>query len=906
MKLMLQYPLALLLWALAATATAQLPVQPTVPPPAIPQGSLARTYRLHVLEKPADINKHHIRVLVIRDARGTPIGMRIAGHSEESTCRQTTEIVIKLCKALEAAGARFGAPLMGAAGAPAAFYASYGVFSGPVDARYKRAYQEAVEALTALSAQHPEGVVIMNTTDTDYNAHLAQISHTEVLARQNGGTALGIHYFPENFIHFAPQGSPPAQSYRDLVAVVRQVAGPSYAQQLRQDEQNLSAALLNIGQLQYPNAYRAILEQYPSGRTNAETPEARTRRYRALTDESFRQPDFLQNQRANAELIAKVSRFASQVNDAYMKRLLEYWVAEATRLTHLDTLRANLTGHFPSSEQNWGKAIDSVRIQWTALEADPLRELVDRFRVTQRTYLQFADQMAPYHPFMLTDGVARGWPVFSPETQQAVFQQGTQLRGPAHLLSQYHFLAPDNAREATSGATAFVGLSGVVFQLVRDGKSEYISLEDFVNDELAVPHVHEVIRDLLRVQAIDSTTPLQVYHWPAPTAPQSSVLSWLATTPDLSAMQATFYTQPIDSQAVWMSQWVSGILPTVGLNTVRGRFYGTRAWVQVVPRSPFGVYGGRIGIHAMRRLTLDPDFHKAVNIKVEMAERQPVLLSPQNWLDVQRVELPFGARPLPEACKVAVPALRQTWVDAHLNVTLEAARRIGKDLPGAAPILEGRNLYQAVLTGYRDEIQRRNLTGRDWEDLQGFIRDLALHLAERADNEPTFYLPECDPATWQVTSPENSFLLTSVEEAERLHNGAALAILMGQNLRLAHTDATRLTAEQIRAGWQRVSAAATARRLATPEVLQSPDFRLALAFGALRQAVRLGALRKQCPPNSPALQELEREIKHIWQPLFEHFLQEAEAAQLPENLDFIVRNLRQVIQALGAGAVYLG
>jgi hypothetical protein len=54
------------------------------------------------------------------------------------------------------------------------------------------------------------------------------------------------------------------------------------------------------------------------------------------------------------------------------------------------------------------------------------------------------------------------------------------------------------------------------------------------------------------------------------------------------------------------------------------------------------------------------------------------------------------------------------------------------------------------------------------------------------------------------------------------------------------------------------------------------------------------------------LAELERQLKHVWQPLFEHFLQEAEGAALPEQLEFVVRNLRQVIQALGSGTVYLG
>jgi hypothetical protein len=885
---------------------AQLAVRPTVPDPVIPQGSLARTYRLHVLEKPADINKHHIRVLVIRDARGTPVGMRIAGHSEENTCRQTTEIVIKLCKALEAAGARFGAPVPLSANGPAAFYASYGVFAGPVDARYKRPYQEALDALTALSAQHPEGVVIHSLTDADYNALVAQTTQAEALARQQGGAALVVHYFPEPFIHFAAQGSPPAQAYRNLVQAVRQAAGPSYAQRLRQDEQNLSAALLSVGQLQFPSAYRAILEPFPSGRTNAEAPDARARRYRAITDDCFRQPDFVRNQRANAELVAKVGRLASQLNDAYMKRLLEAWVAEANRMTHLDSIRASLVAHFPNSELNWGKAIDSVRIQWKALEADPLRELVDRFRVTQRTYLQFADQMAPYHPFMLSDGVARGWPVFSPEEQRPLYTQGTQLRGAARLLTQYHFLAPDNAKDAATGATGFVGLSGVVFQLVRDGKSEYVNLEDFVNDELAVPFVHEVVRDLLRVQAVDSATTLQVHRWPSGPAPATTVGAYLGGAPSLFEMQSTFSSQPTDSQTVWLRQWLPGSTPLPGLGAAAGRYALPTGRLHVVARSPFAVYGGRVGHLAVRRLCLDPEFHKAVGRRVLLAEREPVWLGPHNWLDVQRVELPSTARPFADVLKATPAPNRPALLEAHLKATLEAARRLGKDLPGSSPILEGRNLYESVLTAFRDNVRSRNLAGRDWEDLQGFLRDLAHHLAERADAEPTLYLVDADPDTWAALPDGNTLILTSVEQAERLHNGAGLAILLGHHLRLAHTDAARITPEQIRSGWQRVAAAGAAHRLVTPEVLQTPDFRLALAFGALRQATRLSALRAQCPPGSPALAELERQLKHVWQPLFEHFLQEAEGAALPEQLEFVVRNLRQVIQALGSGTVYLG
>lgn len=895
-----------LLVLLCMGAQAQVPIRKVLPEPVIPGGSLARQFRLPVLEKPGDFNKHHIRVLGIRDQRGDIVGLKICGHSHPTVCKQTTDIAIALAKGLKRRGATFGPIYNNPEGN--GYYVGYGIFEGPINRKYRREYEQAYTDLQNLSRRNPGKLEVTEIAEAEYRRILKNLKHFENLTEENPGQDFAVfHQLPENFIYFYPVDEIAPADYLKLFNTVRASTGKDYLAELQQDEKALQSASQNIRALVYPFEFQVQFEPYAERAPSYPTDQAATEHFNQLIDEAYARDSFQAALAANDDRIEALKTLAQKMNDPYLQQVIDLYAKRSRDFFSLDSLRKNLLEKLPKQERQARSPITEVRIRFRELENDPLADLLETYLINQRTYVQFAYKLDEQHPYLLTDAVIRGWPAISTEQHKALFTEGSALRKPAEMYSNYHFVAPDGT--GGKGAHSYLSVSGVVAQLYVEGSYQYINLEDYLQDELQVPPLVELYLAQVEAGLLDSSSKALIIDHYTDTPPELlTVADVLEAGPDFGDFSPSLFSQPPDTQQTQLTEALGESLTPLDPEAVCGPdWISARHYVSLSNRSPFRSNAIEIISHAARRLALDPRTTAETGLPLRVPPQVLVTKRQENWLPMEVWQLkgtPSGNPPRTNVAPLTRASSPATYVEPWMKFQLYSARRL-QELPSADLLNAGKQQYQNAFTGFGKSLGRRfgqneEQWSRDLQDAFGFLRDLTNSVAERAEEGSVVFALEPDPRRWLIDG-DGTALLMDFEEAAAMEDAAFVAQVLLGMAELQHGSRNAVTPAQLKKLYQQLRMELERTNFLDSRRLQTAHFNATAAVGILMAASRLSRHRSRYAPNAAAQQALDRRIVNLYQPVLRFFLQQPKT--LSDEQEFIFRNLNSALEALKDQAV---
>lgn len=867
---------ALLLWA-PFFVRGQGGIPPVVSKEVIPGASLARAYPAKVLEKPGDFNKSYIRALVILDG-DEPVGIKVAGHSEEAICRQTSNIVLELALALDEKQLTFGQ-----LDSPEGYYVGYGIFDGPVNAKYRKLYRAAYTELQQLYAAHPTQMELRTMPLADFNRYRSQLLQYE----QAGKDVLVVHVLPEEFMLYRPQGSLDQAGLLELHTQVKAAATEEYQRKLAADERRLQRLQQQLPRVVFPEQYRAFHPQPGDFSTKNEPADRRDARHAALLRDAMDTPEFRLKAQSNQTVVEELRGIVAELHDSQLREGLENYLNEVALVTNYDSLLKSIREKLVNQELRTGR-IDSVRIEFTPAKATGLNEVLNRYLVNYRTFLTFAEGFGAKHPWMLTDAMVRGWPTLAPEDFPAVYAAGTGFRAPNEIVSEYHFLAA-NPEQPVRG----VSVSGVVFQYCTEGTCQYLNYEDFLESAFILPGPRQLLSNFVRYFELAPDFPL-VIQWPGKAAERFTVGELpkpILATADSTTLQSIARGQPAFVAALSANGHrfeLAGQTHPQGLYQRAGDTLSTL---------DLNIYNNDLYRHAVRRWALDRRFAQALAAKIEVPLRMRWPLADSLAVALQGWALPADARPLPERL---APQQRSEAAAQYTQLQLALQQRLADaDLFGILPT-------EQSFESYRDNLLEnlplgKTSTDADLRTLLGFVRDLYGFVEIRATDEWTAQTPDPDPnrifvgeTTWH--------LVEFVRYGQRLRP-AYLAQVVAHQLLLQHGDTRPLDPGRVGAALKALERQAVSTGLLNEDELKTPTYLAGLAYGLFQLGEAEYAKLKPLGENPPQRAALETRLRNVYQPVLVGLLNHIAGQSPPDELDFIVRNLKISLDAFPDTAV---
>ncbi|MFW5659493.1 MAG: hypothetical protein ACOCZ8_05905, partial [Bacteroidota bacterium] len=634
-----------------------------VGPKAIEVGSLALVYEYAALEKPGDFNKHYIRALVILD-EGEPVGIKIAGHSEESICRQTTEIVIQLAKDLDGKRANFGS-----IDSDDGYFASYGIFDGPVNDKYRKPYQTAYESLKALQASAPGKLEVRTMALNEYLR-----IHQEILKNeQTNEPHIYIHYLPEPFILYRPINTLAPEQFAQLRQKVKNEVTRDYIQRVKAEERNLQALIDVVKKVELPVQFRP----YPNPMGIVENTPQRMQRYRRICTDALKKPDNRRKMRENNALYKQYEIEHNKLQNPYLKEFSKLVLDFLEGVLVEDELCIKLKESLIEMEEEQKFQADSVSLEWKPAELNQFVQTLERALVNKKTFVLFSEGFGERHYDLLTDATVRGWPALDPRQFKALYTSGHAVRKEARAISQYHYIAPNNGQPQVGAS-----VSGVIFQVVGQGQPQYYALQDFMYNENEVPDVMVVARRLASSgQVPQKHIKLVEYRNGKPS------VSDAPNTLMLSAIDKNFAQMPTNQQLDTLRDKTGLPITPLQPGIASGNSFTVvgQGNLYLHQHSPFATYAGGLLRHATRRATLDPRLEGKLGFNpVHVPVNAPVVLSGNTWLEFKFAQLPESATTLIANAQANSEGRAKRSTDyARLMLQLPLELR---DLPSASPI----------------------------------------------------------------------------------------------------------------------------------------------------------------------------------------------------------------------------
>ena len=584
-------------------------------------GSLALTYDFDALQKPGDFNKHYIRALVILDD-DQPVGIKIAGHSEESICKQTTEIVIDLAKGLDGKKARFGT-----IDADDGYFASYGILDGPIDKRYRKPYSAAYAQLRALERSAPGKFELRTMQLGQYNR-----IRENILAKENAEAPhIYIHYLPESYIQYRPVGSFAPEAYSKLRQAVKNEVTRDYVQRVEAEQQNLQALIDVVKQVELPMQFRP----YPNPRGIVENTPQRMQRYRSICDDALKKSTARRKLITNRKLLKRYQTEHAKLQNPYLKDYSKIVKAFLESLLEEGQLCTQLKESLIEMEEDQNFQADSIMLEWKPAELNNFVRVLERSLVNKKTFLQFSEGFGERHYDLLTDGTIRGWPALDPRQFKSMYEKGTNVRKQARAISQYHYIAPNNGQPQVGAS-----VSGIVFQVVGQGQPQYYALQDFMFQQNDVPDVMGVARQIASSSQVPQKNIHVVrYDGQAVETPAPDILRIEGIDKNFVLLPAQ---QQLDSLREKTGLPMMPLQPGIASGSTftvldRGNLFLHR-------QSPFAVYAGDLLRHATRRATLDPKLSSKFGFAQTHVPLNAPIVTEEVWYGFKFGQLPKGAK----------------------------------------------------------------------------------------------------------------------------------------------------------------------------------------------------------------------------------------------------------------------
>jgi len=894
----------------------QLPsfaIQQVVPNGLIPNGSLGRMYSHGVFEKPGDINKTHIRVLALQNDRGETVGLKVAGHSEYKICAQMSGIVMDLALALEKRGATFGSPTQ-----PDHHFVSYGLFEGPIDRKYRREYDEALAAIrqvpTGGAAQPTVSVYLLS--EKAYRQQLAAFQAAEETARSRNQPLFVFHECPEPFMAFLPQGELAGEVYEPLFAQVKQTANAEFLRQLKADEQRLVRLQDALKKLELPSAFES---GYQNDGTLSDAGEGQTQRLNQLLDELFASSAFRDQRALQQARLEQARALVDGLEEKYLQEILGRLLTAYASGSVPDTLRPELLTRLTRSEQEVGAPVETITLKWKQQPQGELAELIERYLVSRRTFIEFSEGMAAQHPHMLTDAVVRGWPVFPVEAHKLLYADGAAVRSTAKMSSGYHFLAPRSGSDPQLGAQSFVTLSGIVLQIIDTaGQSLYVNLESFLEAENQGLSYPEVAFSLVMSGGLDTASGFWVQRHHLPGQPDPADIKGF--TPflnivDLSEMPRDFHREPADSQLVQLGAWLSPDslpLQPVFREGLAGEWFRLPSGdpLTINDRDPTRTYGDAVVRYGLARFSREP-----AAPAFALAGFRAVAASQSTWQLLRAFDLPDDARSVADVAASLPTTRRYQLADRYLELQFAISEWATPRLPDANPEATQAQRFQHTYDRLAKAIQHRYDTrsldpqvSRDLTDFLTFSRDI-IGFTQRLNTQgQQRFRHDPDPNLHYLAGDPQSapLLVTSCLLDDQVSSAEWLAVNWATQVALvAPSDAPADTA-LIGQQYRKVLALLLQAGGLDERTPATPAFQARLLYGLLAHAAHYAERRPDYPRDHPAHETQDAFVQRVLQPVLLYALTQAEALSLPDTLDFSLRNLRLVLESLPRDVVVAG
>jgi hypothetical protein len=894
---------------LAPALQAQMPIQPLLPESVIAGGSLARNYQLALHEKAGDINKTHIRVLAILNEAGEPVGLKVAGHSEEEICQQTSQVVAQLAQSIDNKGAEFGG--IQDQEQPG-YYISYGLFEGPVGRKYRKPYQEALQQIRGLARRHPGKVQISEIRQEQYRAIQDRMAFYTAYAREQDTSMIIVHMLPENYLSFTPNQALGRKQYQPFLQQVQKTADEKYAKRLRDDKQALTQLQQQMGTLELLYGYQFFFDRYSQRRWQQEDSLEQQERLRGVLNEAFSTTESQKQLRENRQTIQRLRTTAQRLNDPYLQQILQRWAQRVSDLQSPDSLKAGIHAKLIEQEDSAQRMIDSMAVRWRPLQQDPIRQLLEKYLVNQKTFLEYERLLDEQHPHMLADAVMRGWPVFSVEQYQQLYKQGYDRRRNAQAFSHYQFFAP---QPHGGGAQVYTVLSGIVLQIVHRNKTSFLNLEEFMENEAKVPPLYRVIASLASGRGLlaQSSAVAINRNYPVGGAKDTAQLPafrlarrYLDSQP-IGWLSNDFIKMHPDSQIQRLAGWRDGAtIAHAGYNAQHEpRLRYGDALLTVSDRSPFEPEARSLLHHALRRYSRDPRLTAPLAYPLHIPLHRPVQRSGDSWLSTTELALPAQARPLP-AVLAKHPSRRKAFARHYQQLMLRLARRAG-DLPGVELSESPKNRFETTLAAHRKLLsQHYGPAPQGWprapQDYYSFLQDLVRFMESRVETQRNVFQYAPAPGTLYL-GPDSSWYPTDFSAGRRTHYAVHWVQTLARSLLLRYGSDQPLKPAQLKRAYEAHLDWALYNDYMGERETETPHFRAGLVYGMLELGAQLQRRRQKLHGDSEHAQALDRRLRNVYQPLLYYLIDER--GDLPDELDFILRNLKSAQQAMEL-PVFLG
>ncbi len=858
-----------------------------VGPKAIEGGSLALVYEYAALEKPGDFNKHYIRALVILE-EGEPVGIKIAGHSEESICRQTTEIVIQLAKDLDGKRANFGT-----IDSEEGYFASYGIFDGPVNDKYRKPYETAYESLKALEASAPGKLEVRTMMLSEY-----QRIHQEILKHEQASEPqVYIHYLPEPFILYRPTNSFAPEQFAQLRQKVKNEVTRDYIQRVKAEQQNLQALIDIVNKVELPMQFRP----YPNPMGIVENTPQRMQRYRAICADALKKPDNRRRMLDNNKLLKQYQLEHNKLQNPYLKEFSQLVLDFIEGLLVEDELCIKLKESLIEMEEDQKFQADSVSLEWQAADLNNFAQTLERALVNKKTFVLFSEGFGERHYDLLTDATIRGWPALDPRQFKALYTSGHAVRKEARAISQYHYIAPNNGQPQVGAS-----VSGVMFQVVGQGQPQYYALQDFMYTENEVPDVMVVARRLASSGQIpQKNIKLVQYRNGKPSVTEAP------NTLMLSAIEKNFVLLPANQQLDTLRAKTGLPITPLQPGIASGNSFTVvgQGNLYLHQHSPFAVYAGDLLRHATRRATLDPKLDGKLGFNpVHVPVNAPVVVTGNSWYEFKFAQLPQGASTLIASAQ-ASPDQRAKLSNNYARLMLQLPLEL-RDLPSASPINTFANSFVGLFDGFIKHAQAKfgenaDQWTRDQQDYVSFARDLLNGLYERRKDQVTLVAHNPDPLRVFIAGGEA--YLTDFQHDSEQHYAGHLAQVFAHMALVRYTDAKPLTESQLKPLFSELITLAKELDYIPDKALQNDDFQSGLAMGMFDLLPYFAKQRMGYDAESAEVKALATRIQNVYQPALIFLLKQAGEQPLSEGTSFLMRNLGLVLETLAKGGfVYAG